>query len=75
MVCVTTSHRVGAEGFLFLADGLANLGLLDQIAALQWVRGNIERFGGDPDLVTVFGESAGAMSVAMLRRLARAQCG
>ncbi len=73
VVCVTIGHRVGAEGFLYLADGLANLGLLDQVAALQWVRDNIERFGGDPDLVTVFGESAGAMSVAMLMTMPRAR--
>jgi para-nitrobenzyl esterase len=66
VVCVTISYRVGAEGFLYLADGIANLGLLDQIAALEWVRDNIAAFGGDPGNVTIFGESAGAMSVATL---------
>jgi para-nitrobenzyl esterase len=66
VVCVTIGYRVGAEGFLYLADGHANLGLLDQIAALHWVRDNIAAFGGDPTNVTVFGESAGGMSVATL---------
>ena len=66
VVCVTINYRVGAEGFLYLGDGIANLGLLDQIAALEWVRENIGALGGDPGKVTVFGESAGAMSVATL---------
>lgn len=66
VVCVTISYRVGAEGFLYLADDVANLGLLDQIAALKWVRENIAEFGGDSGKVTIFGESAGAMSVATL---------
>lgn len=66
VVCVTINYRVGAEGFLYLGNGVANLGLLDQVAALKWVRENIAAFGGDPDNVTIFGESAGAMSVAML---------
>src|SRR5262245_14638098 len=66
VVCVTINYRVGAEGFLYLADGVANLGLLDQIAALEWVQENIAVFGGDPGKVTIFGESAGAMSVATL---------
>ena len=66
VVCVTINYRLGAEGFLFLDDGVANLGLLDQLAALQWVQGNIAAFGGDPGRVTVAGESAGAMSVTTL---------
>ena len=66
VVCVTINYRVGPEGFLHLADGDANLGLLDQVAALEWVRDNIAAFGGDPANVTIFGESAGAMSVGTL---------
>ena len=75
VVCVTIGYRVGAEGFLYLGDGdgIANLGLLDQIAVLEWVRENIEAFGGDPGKVTVFGESAGAMSVATLLAMPRAK--
>jgi len=73
VVCVTIGYRVGAEGFLYLGDGLANLGLLDQIAALEWVQENIAAFGGDPGQVTIFGESAGGMSVATLLTMPRAQ--
>ena len=73
VVCVTIGYRVGAEGFLYLADGVANLGLLDQIAALEWVRENIAAFGGDSGKVTIFGESAGAMSVATLLAMPRAK--
>ena len=66
VVCVTINYRLAAEGFLFLDDDAANLGLLDQLAALRWVRDNIAAFGGDPARVTVAGESAGAMSVTTL---------
>ena len=66
VVCVTINYRLGAEGFLYLGDGIANLGLLDQLAALRWVQANIAAFGGDPARVTVAGESAGAMSVTTL---------
>jgi para-nitrobenzyl esterase len=66
VVCVTLNYRLGVEGFLYLDDGLANLGLLDQIAALTWVQDNISAFGGDPNNVTIFGESAGAMSISTL---------
>ena len=66
VVCVTINYRLAAEGFLFLGDGIANLGLLDQLAALRWVQENIGAFGGDPGRVTVAGESAGAMSVTTL---------
>src|SRR5208282_971933 len=66
VVCVTINYRLAAEGFLYLDDGIANLGLLDQLAALRWVQDNISAFGGDPARVTVAGESAGAMSVTTL---------
>lgn len=73
VVVVTINYRLGALGFLHLPDAdrkrldaPANLGCLDQIAALRWVRDNITGFGGDPDNVTVMGESAGAYSVATL---------
>ncbi|HEU5129101.1 MAG TPA: carboxylesterase family protein [Glycomyces sp.] len=71
-VFVAPNYRLGAEGFLCLDDGVANVGLLDQIAALAWVRDNIAAFGGDPDDVTVLGESAGAMSVGALLAMPRA---
>jgi len=73
VVCVTVNYRVGADGFLFLDDGVANLGLLDQVAALEWVRDNIAAFGGSPENVTLFGESAGAMCVATLLSMPRAE--
>jgi len=73
VVCVTLNYRLGAEGFLLLPDGTANLGLLDQIAALEWVRDNIAGFGGDPDDVTVFGQSAGAISITALMTMPQAR--
>ncbi len=66
VVLVTINYRLGADGFLWFGEGTPNLGLLDQIAALTWVRDNIAGFGGDPGNVTVFGESAGAMSACAL---------
>lgn len=75
VVCVTINWRTGADGFLYFGagDDGANLGLLDQVAALTWVRDNIAAFGGDPDRVTVFGESAGAMSIGVLLSMPRAE--
>jgi para-nitrobenzyl esterase len=66
LVVVTFNYRVGIEGFARIEGAPANRGLLDQVAALEWVRDNIAAFGGDPGQVTVFGESAGAGSVASL---------
>jgi para-nitrobenzyl esterase len=66
VVLVSFNYRVGMEGFAQLEGAPANRGLLDQVAALAWVRENIASFGGDPDNVTVFGESAGAGSIAAL---------
>jgi len=73
VVVVTINYRLGALGFLdwsSVVDGAdrppSNLGIRDQVAALEWVRDNIEGFGGDPENVTVFGESAGAMSIGTL---------
>ena len=73
VVVVTINYRVGALGWLNLnelTDGripaTGNEGLLDQVEALRWIRDNITAFGGDPGNVTIFGESAGAMSVGAL---------
>jgi carboxylesterase type B len=68
MVTVTLNYRLHPAGFLYIGDcpGSGAFGLLDQIAALGWVRENISAFGGDPDRVTVAGESAGAYSVGQL---------
>jgi para-nitrobenzyl esterase len=73
IVLVTINYRLGAFGFLNLHDatggklpGTGAEGLADQIAALKWVKENISAFGGDPDNVTIFGESAGGMSVGAL---------
>ena len=69
VVLVSINYRLGILGYLYLGDfdpSLSNPGLRDQATALRWVRRNIERFGGDPDNVTVFGQSAGGMAVASL---------
>ena len=71
-VIVTLNYRLGIEGFAQIDGAPANRGLLDQVAALQWVRDNIRVFGGDPDRVTVFGQSAGGGSVAALLAMPRA---
>ncbi|CBX98811.1 hypothetical protein IAQ61_007573 [Plenodomus lingam] len=67
IIFVAVNYRVGGFGFMpgkeILADGSANLGLLDQRLGLEWVADNIAAFGGDPDKVTIWGESAGAISV------------
>src|SRR5437868_8050337 len=71
-VVVTLNYRLGIEGFAQIEGAPANRGLLDQVAALEWVRDNIRIFGGDPDRVTVFGQSAGGGSVAALLAMPRA---
>lgn len=70
-IVVTFNYRLGALGFLRLKDicdtpSSGNEGLLDQVAALEWVRKNIAAFGGNPDNITLFGESAGAMSISAM---------
>ncbi|KQY38100.1 carboxylesterase [Nocardia sp. Root136] len=66
VVMVGINYRLGVSGFAEIEGAPSNRGLHDQIFALRWVRENIAAFGGDPDNVTIFGESAGAMSVAAL---------
>ena len=80
VVVVTLNYRLGALGFLQLPElgreeggAPGNFGLLDQIAALEWVRSNIAAFGGDPEQVTLFGQSAGAMCAATLLGTPRAR--
>jgi para-nitrobenzyl esterase len=74
VIVVTTSYRLGLLGFIAHPElteesphhASGNYGLMDQIAALQWIRDNISRFGGDPNNVTIFGQSAGAHDIGML---------
>ena len=72
VILVTINYRMGALGFLSHPELTAeqgtsgNYGMMDQIAALQWIRDNIGDFGGDPSNITIFGQSAGAMSVKNL---------
>lgn len=80
VVVVTINYRLGVLGFLHLNDLIpeslgisSNNGLLDQIEALKWVKSNIEQFGGNPNDITLFGESAGAMSIATLLACPSAQ--
>jgi para-nitrobenzyl esterase len=73
VVTVTISYRLGFDGFGWIDGGGFNRGLLDQIAALEWVHENIAAFGGDPDKVTIGGQSAGSMSVLALMAAPRAR--
>jgi len=66
IVCIGINYRMGIDGFLPIEGAPTNLGLRDQLFALSWVQENAAAFGGDPGNVTVFGESAGAMSIADL---------
>ncbi|MFX1344795.1 MAG: carboxylesterase/lipase family protein [Promethearchaeota archaeon] len=69
VVVVSINYRLGYLGFFYMPDmpdTTANAGLLDMIAALEWVKKNISKFGGDPNDVTIFGESAGSVAVATL---------
>lgn len=69
MVYVSIQYRLGPLGFLassdLKSDGTANAGLLDQRAALEWLRSNIHYFGGDPSRITIMGQSAGGGSITM----------
>jgi para-nitrobenzyl esterase len=73
VVVVTINYRVALFGYLYVKNEIANLGQSDQITALEWVRDNIESFGGDPDNVTIFGESAGGVAVCALMAMPGAQ--
>ena len=80
VVVVTINYRLGIFGFLHLGEiggdkysAAGNCGILDQTAALQWVKENIVAFGGDPNQITIFGESAGAMSIGTLLSLPSAK--
>ncbi|MFC8201545.1 carboxylesterase family protein [Streptomyces sp. NPDC057298] len=66
VICVTVGYRLGVDGFAHLDDVPANLGLRDLLLALDWVQENIAAFGGDPDRVTVAGQSAGGGAVLAL---------
>ncbi|MEO5925328.1 MAG: carboxylesterase family protein [Bryobacteraceae bacterium] len=66
VVMVTINHRLNTFGFSYFEGQSANVGMLDTIAALEWVRDNISRFGGDPSNVTIFGQSGGAGKVSTL---------
>ena len=70
---VTINHRLNVFGFTYLGEAAGSefalsggVGMLDIVAALEWVRDNIARFGGDPNLVTIFGQSGGGRKVATL---------
>lgn len=73
VVLVTINYRLGAFANLILPGATPNVGMLDQIVALEWVRDNIKKFGGDPGNVTIFGESAGGAAVCTLMAMPKAK--
>ncbi|QRK04380.1 carboxylesterase/lipase family protein [Archangium violaceum] len=76
VVVVTLNHRLGALGYLYTGGAnttSGNAGMLDIVAALQWVRDNIAAFGGDPGNVTIFGESGGGMKVTLMLAMPEAK--
>ncbi|WNG34977.1 carboxylesterase/lipase family protein [Archangium violaceum] len=76
VVVVTLNHRLGALGYLYTGGAnttSGNAGMLDIVAALQWVRDNIAAFGGDPGNVTIFGESGGGMKVTLVMAMPEAK--
>ena len=73
VVVITINYRLGPFANLILPGAKANVGMLDQIIALEWIRNNIEYFGGDPENVTIFGESAGGASVCTLMAMPKAK--
>ena len=73
VVVVTINYRLGALGNFYFPDAPANILQLDQVAALKWVNENIEFFGGNPDNLTVFGESAGGTSICTLLAMPQAK--
>ncbi len=66
LVFVSVNYRLGAEGFLHLQGATSNRSVLDWIAALKWIRANVHQFGGNPERVTVMGQSAGGLAVSSL---------
>ena len=66
VVIVSLNYRLGALGFLYVPGKTANVGLLDQVLALKWVKNNINNFGGDENNICIFGESAGGESISAL---------
>ena len=75
VIVVTINYRLGALGFLAVGseESTGNFGILDQLAALRWIKDNIATFGGNPENITIFGESAGSMSVSTLVALPKAK--
>jgi para-nitrobenzyl esterase len=73
VVVVSINYRLGPLGFLYIPGLTANVGLLDMVKALEWTRDNVSLFGGDPENVTIFGESAGGFAVASLLALPSAK--